>query len=179
MTRTITLFGSSKPREGDPEYTLARTTGRLLAEAGFSICNGGYRGTMEASARGAREAHGRTIGVTVSTFPATANPYIQEEIKASSLWDRIRLLMEHGDAYLIFKGSTGTLLEFAAVWESVNKGLMPEKPILVLGGFWKSVVETMRMELEEEGMADCTRLVHRFADPEACVQFLKEHFSRT
>ena len=38
-------------------------------------------------------------------------------------------------------GGTGTLLELAKVWELKNKGfLKADKPIILLGGFWKPLV---------------------------------------
>ena len=44
--KTITVFGSSQPAEGSKAYEEARRLGRLLAEAGFAVCNGGYAGLM-------------------------------------------------------------------------------------------------------------------------------------
>ena len=54
--KTVSIFGSSLPREGSGAYEEARRLGHLLAKAGMAVCNGGYGGLMEASARGAREA---------------------------------------------------------------------------------------------------------------------------
>ena len=47
--RIVTIFGGSKCREDSVEYKEARELGRLLAEAGFTICTGGYLGVMEAA----------------------------------------------------------------------------------------------------------------------------------
>ena len=49
--KIVTVFGSSLPGEGSTAYVEAQRLGRLLAEAGFAVCNGGYAGLMEASAR--------------------------------------------------------------------------------------------------------------------------------
>ncbi|HEX9829152.1 MAG TPA: LOG family protein, partial [Bacteroidota bacterium] len=70
--KIITIFGSSRPVESDEEYRLAFTLGKHLAQGGFTVCNGGFAGIMEASARGAKEAHGSTIGVTVNAFQRKA-----------------------------------------------------------------------------------------------------------
>ena len=64
----ICIFGSYEPRAGEALYELAYDIGRGLAEAGYNVCNGGYNGTMEASAKGARDGGGSTIGVTCSIF---------------------------------------------------------------------------------------------------------------
>ena len=42
--RIVTIFGGAKCGELDPEYQQARRVGQLLADAGFTICTGGYLG---------------------------------------------------------------------------------------------------------------------------------------
>lgn len=172
----VTVFGSSKPREGDAEYETAREVGRLLAEAGFTVCNGGYGGTMEASARGAREAGGATIGVVARIFGAVSNPFIDRKIVENSLVDRLMKLIELGDAYVALKGGTGTLVELALVWELMNKRLAAEKPIVVMGNFWSPVIKTLNEELAYEGTGSATRHVTVVSTPKKCVEVLKERF---
>src|ERR1700733_6054580 len=119
--KTVTIFGSSLPAEGSKAYLEAQSLGRLLAEAGFAVCNGGYSGIMEASARGAREAGGHTIGVTCIVWQRPANPFIAEEIRTRSFPERLMTLVERGDAYVVLPGGTGTLAELALCWEMMNK----------------------------------------------------------
>src|ERR1700726_2412883 len=71
--RTITVFGSSCPGESENDYMVARQLGSELAKRGFSICNGGYGGVMEAVSRGANDAGGRAIGIKTRFFEAAAN----------------------------------------------------------------------------------------------------------
>ncbi len=113
---TITIFGSSRLKFGEEEFQTAYELGKQLAQSGFTICNGGYGGTMEASARGASEAGGKTIGVVCERFGTTANPFLEETIVTSTHSERLHKLIELGDAYVVLKGSTGTLLELALVW---------------------------------------------------------------
>src|ERR1039457_3914049 len=120
--KTVTVFGSALPADGSQAYVEAQRLGRLLAEAGYAVCNGGYGGLMEASARGAREAGGHTIGITCVVWPRPANPYIVEEVRTQNFPDRLMTLIERGDAYLALPGGTGTLAELALVWEMMNKG---------------------------------------------------------
>jgi len=174
MGRIITVFGSSRPREGDPEYTEAKAVGSHLAASGFNVCNGGYGGTMEASARGAKESGGSTIGVTVETFTRKANRWIDREIVKPNLIERLETLVDTADGYVVLKGGTGTLLELAYVWEFINKKLMPERPIVICGAFWNGVVETLREELLWEGMGDCTTIIQRAATPAECAQILRK-----
>jgi len=174
MSKVITVFGSSRPIEGDTEYQLAYEVGKHLARAGFTVCNGGFGGSMEASARGAKEAGGRTICVTFDIKGRAANSWIDENIHVPALVDRMMKLVELGDAYVVLKGGTGTLLELAAVWEFINKGLLAEKPIVIIGDFWKGVVATLREEMLWEGIGDCTKFIHRASSPEECASLLKQ-----
>jgi uncharacterized protein (TIGR00730 family) len=169
----VSVFGSSRPLPGEPEYVLAEETGRELARAGFTICNGGYGGIMEASSRGAREAGGHTIGVICSAFPGRkANPWIDEVIVEESLISRLMRLMNLGGAYVVLKGGTGTLLELAAVWEFMNKRLMTEKPVVLVGDFWTGVVGTLKEEMEWEGAADATRYITVAPSPAECAAII-------
>jgi hypothetical protein len=149
--KTITIFGSSLPGEGSNAYEDARRLGRLLAEQGFAVCNGGYGGLMAASARGAREAGGHTIGVTCTLWPGKANQWIVEEVRVANFMDRLTGLIERGDAYVVLPGGTGTLAELALVWEMMNKSTLARtvggrKPLLVMAPYWQPVVDCLGQE---------------------------------
>jgi len=176
----VTLFGSSRPVEGSEEYSLAEELGRRLAAAGFSICNGGYGGTMEASARGAagaKKSSGqsgiRIIGVTCAVFgERKPNPWIEENVTTNSLFDRLQELLSLGDAYVVLQGGTGTLLELALAWETINKRMVERKPILLLGSFWQGLLETMKDEMEREGRPDPMLSTLVATGPAECVRLL-------
>lgn len=68
MVKIVSVFGTGRAKTGDKNYKEAQELGRLLAGAGFAIANGGYGGTMEASAKGAKEAGGEVVGVTCTAF---------------------------------------------------------------------------------------------------------------
>jgi len=141
--KIITIFGTGKANPKDSAYMLAYQTGSLLAQAGFTIANGGYGGTMLAAAKGAAEAGGEIIGVTCSAFKEScANEYITREIVARSLDERLDTLIKLGEGYVVLPGGTGTLLELAKVWELKNKGfLKADRPIILVGEFWKPLLD--------------------------------------
>jgi len=165
--KIITIFGTS--RAGDAIFTLAMETGRLLARAGFTIANGGYGGTMLAAAKGAAEAGGEIIGVTCSAFKsARANEYVTREIVTGSLDERLDTLVKLGQAYIVLPGGTGTLLELAKVWELKNKRfLKTDKPIILLGGFWKPLIELIATD-----DADSSRYVKLADEPKQAVEMI-------
>ena len=140
----ITVFGSSRPREGEDQYAAAMALGSELAAKGIVVCSGGYGGVMEAVSRGAKNAGGQTLGITAKFFRARANKWVDEEIRMKSWQDRLFELVKRGRGYVACRGGTGTLVELAVVWEMLNKGAMARRPLVVLGDFWQPVIERVR-----------------------------------
>jgi hypothetical protein len=144
----IAIFCSAKTRQGEAAYEEAQLLGRLLAQAGFTVCSGGYQGSMEAVSRGAREAGGRTIGVTLAQFdPRPANPWVAKEIKMPTYLSRIERLITLADGYIALPGGMGTLTEMAATWSLLQLQVIPARPAILLGEGWARVLEAMRREL--------------------------------
>ncbi|MDL1891347.1 LOG family protein [Sphingobacteriales bacterium CHB3] len=175
MKKIITVFGSARPEEGDEEYTLAFEVGSELAKAGFTICNGGYGGIMEASARGAKSVGGLSIGVTCKAFHnRKANQWIDKNIETYDLTDRLMKLISLGDGYVVLRGGTGTLLELAAAWEFMNKLMIAPKPIVIVGDCWKAVISTLQDALIAEGSHDAANLVAQVDEPKQCAVLLRQ-----
>jgi len=141
--QVITVFGSSRPAPGSEPYETARRLGAALAGVGFRVASGGYGGAMEGVSRGAREAGGKTIGVTAAVFRSQANAWVEEEIRVATWQERLLKLVELGAGYVVLPGGTGTLVELAVAWEWINKGFLAERPLVVLGDFWLPVVEAI------------------------------------
>ena len=146
--RVVSIFGAGGCVEGEQAYQDALAVGRALGEADYAVANGGYGGTMEASARGAREGGGAVIGVTCSVWKSRPNRYVDRVVETASLSERIGKLTELGRAgYVVLPGATGTLAELAWVWELAFKGLLArgasggDRPIVCLGLFWRPLLE--------------------------------------
>ncbi|MEE9542682.1 MAG: TIGR00725 family protein [Thermodesulfobacteriota bacterium] len=94
-------------------FDTAFEVGSLIAKAGFTLINGGLGGVMEASARGAKEAGGLTIGLLPGADKKAANPYIDVAIP-TGMGDMRNALIVRGSVGLIaIGGSMGTLSEIA------------------------------------------------------------------
>lgn len=176
--RIITVFGSSRPQEGEAGYEEARRLGVALAKNGFAVCSGGYGGVMAAVSRGTKEAGGATYGVTAEFFKkAKLNAWVDHEIRVKTWEERLFELVRRGDGFVACKGGTGTLVELAVVWEMLNKSVIQPKPFAVLGDFWEPVLERVReVELGHPapwGEAN-GRLIHATATPEESAGFLKD-----
>jgi uncharacterized protein (TIGR00730 family) len=149
-TRIITVFGSSRCPEDSDIYRAAHELGRQLAEAGFTVCNGGYDGAMKAVSQGAREAGGHVIGIMVNQLFRTSvpNPWLVERIQAETIFTRLEALTNRADGFIVVTGGTGTLTELFLVWSlSLIDGPGP-RPIILLGENWRPVLENLVAHLD-------------------------------
>lgn len=109
--KRIGLIGGSAP---EPRHLhLAETMGRLVAENGFVLVNGGLKGVMEASARGAKSAGGRVIGILPGRSTQEANPFTDVAVATGLGYLRNALVVLNSDALVAIAGSYGTLSEIA------------------------------------------------------------------
>ena len=170
--RIITIFGGSKCREGDPEYAEALRVGELLADAGFTICTGGYAGVMEAASRGAHERGGRVIGMTMNQFKSEPNRYLTEKFPSAHFYERLQRLITRSVGYVALRGGMGTVTEISLVWNKMQTHVLEPRPLVLLGECWPPVVEAWQRNLAVSN-ADVDIL--RFASsPEAAVKIIIE-----
>jgi predicted Rossmann-fold nucleotide-binding protein len=101
---------------------------------------------MEASARGAREAGGSTIGVTTGAFLSrgAANRFIERELREPDLFDRTRRLIQEADAFIVLPGKSGTLAEWTFLLALRRSDLLGPKPIVLLGEAWEDLLAHLR-----------------------------------
>lgn len=145
----VAVFGSSQTEPGSVEWEDARRAGARLAEEGYPVITGGYGGIMEAVSSGAAGAGGHVIGVTAPVlFPdrAMANPFVHEVIEASSLANRIDIMMLRSRATLALPGSIGTAAELLISWNTNHilrrTGAKPRVSVAV-GPGWKALARAL------------------------------------
>jgi len=167
--KSVAVFGSSEPAEGEPLYEEARVVGSLLAREGLLVVNGGYGGVMEGASRGAREAGGRCVGVTTDAFRrGGGNPFLSEEHREPDLFLRTRRLIELSDAYIILRGKSGTLAELTFLWALNRGGLLPSTRIVLLGDFWEVILASLTgLRMVETEQMEITRVART---PEQAVE---------
>lgn len=181
--RHVVVFGGSACQPGDEAYENAQQLGAAFAGKGWVVVNGGYGGTMLAGACGAARAGGRVIGVTCRLFNAQPNEFVTETIETEDLYSRLRRLIELGDAYVALPGSTGTLAELATVWELVNKRMIPTRPILCWGDFWRPIVQVFEQDSTRDSRINTRDLAERRGElisfvsrPEQAVEVIGRAF---
>ena len=163
--KQITVFGSSRCKEGDSEYEFAESVGNLIGKYGHNVATGGYQGTMEAVSKGAAKQGVKVTGITVPTLfsdkaskglERTPNSYVNNEIKAESLSNRIHYLLNESKAFIVLPGKIGTLTELFVAWNSnylynINKEY-DLIPIYLKKDFWKEIIDNLpeNMELDKQ-----------------------------
>ncbi len=145
--KIVTIFGGSRCEENTPEYREAKDLGARLAEAGFTICTGGYLGVMEAASRGAREKGGRVFGIVMNQFKSEPNRYLTDKVATNHFYERLQNLIERSSAFIALRGGMGTVTEVSLVWNKLQTGVIDKRPLVLLGKCWKPVVEAWQKNL--------------------------------
>ena len=142
----VAVFGSSTIQVSDPAYREIQDLGAELAGRGLAVMTGGYGGAMEAASRGAREAGGRVIGVTVELFErrGPVNPWVNERVHTPDLFARLKHLVHDADAFVAVTGSIGTLTELFLSWTMLSVSARPQAPLVLMGGHWRPWLEAHR-----------------------------------
>ena len=97
----------------DAQFGVAERVGRVIAQAGAVLLCGGGTGVMEASAKGAREAAGLTVGILPGSSAEAANPYISLAIPTNLGDARNPVNILSSDLIVAIGGAGGTLSEIA------------------------------------------------------------------
>ena len=145
--RQISYFGFADAKSEDPLYKEAFEVSKYLTSKGFVAINGGGPGTMKAVSEGAKAAKGTAIGVTfypkdITNFEGRdPNNSMDMEIKTSNYLERTLKLLELGDAYVIFRGGTGTISEFGMAWGLARLYFGHHKPLILYGDFWNGIIK--------------------------------------
>jgi len=96
------------------DYEDARRLGGLIAKEGWILLNGGRAsGIMEASARGAKENGGLTIGILPGTDAGWASEYIDIPILTGIGFARNYINVLTSKVVVALPGRTGTISEIA------------------------------------------------------------------
>src|SRR5437773_3868503 len=173
--RIVTIFGGSKCRESDLEYSQALQVGELLAESGFTICTGGYAGVMEAASRGAHERGGHVVGITMNQFKSEPNRFLTEKVPSEHFYERLQRLITRSVGFIALRGGMGTVTEVSLVWNKLQTRVLDPRPVVLLGSCWPPLMKELQRHLAvsdgDLGLLDFA------ATPEAAVAIIEQKSS--
>src|SRR4051794_39765738 len=145
----VSVFGSARVPDGDPEYELARAVARELSADGMDIITGGGPGIMEAANRGAKEGGSRSIGLNIELpFEQHENPYVDVAMTCHYFFTRKLFFVRYSVGFVVFPGGFGTLDELFEALTLSQTGKTRHFPIVLVGSdYWSGLIEWMRERL--------------------------------
>lgn len=141
----ITVFGSARVREGDPEYELAREVAGALSRLGLTVMTGGGPGIMEAANRGAREAGGQSIGCNIELpHEQKPNDYLDISIDFSYFFVRKMMMVKYSYGFIVMPGGFGTVDELFESLTLIQTAKISDFPVVLMGcEFWQPLKQQL------------------------------------
>src|SRR5882672_872066 len=135
-------------------------------ERRFVVCTGGGPGVMEAANRGAAEAKGLNVGLTISIpMDEFDNRYVTRELSFHFHYSFMRKFWFAylGNAVIVFPGGYGTLDELFELLTLVQTRKMSKPMPIVLFGteYWREVIDFDALALHGMISPEDTQLMHR------------------
>lgn len=151
LPKAVTIFGSARTPVTDPYYKAAVEIGRLAVQRGHPVITGGGPGIMEAGNKGAREAGGTSIGLSIQLpMEQSSNPYINHEVKFHYFFVRKVMFLKHTCAVVVMPGGFGTLDELFETVTLVQTHKIPPMPIVLYGReFWGGMLAWIKKTMED------------------------------
>jgi uncharacterized protein (TIGR00725 family) len=109
--RYVAVCGASEATA--VQLDAAREVGRLLAESGAVVINGGFGGVMAAASEGAARAGGTVVGLLPDTDRNGANPHLTISLPTGMGQARNVLIVTAAESVIAIGEGWGTLSEIA------------------------------------------------------------------
>lgn len=134
--KRATIYGGHAILPESPSYQETYQIGKLLAERGFTILNGGGPGMMEAATSGAESVAGDTIAITMD-IPNEPPQEIADVRIETTIFSVRKYLLNSSDVLVYVPGGWGTLDELAEVVILSRFHKIPAKQIFLYDKeFW-------------------------------------------
>ncbi len=174
----ITVFGSARFTEPHPYYALARDLGAQIAHASFTVMTGGGPGLMEAANRGAKDAHGVSVGCNI-TLPIEQKPnaYLDKWVEFRYFFVRKVMLAKYSYGFIAMPGGFGTLDEFFEIVTLIQTGKIRNFPVVLMGVAYRSpLVQFLNNTLLKNGAIDAEDLSRLLVtdSPEEAVHHIQK-----
>jgi uncharacterized protein (TIGR00730 family) len=182
MGPAVSIFGSARMSEEDPEYATARETARLLAERHVAVISGGGPGIMEAANRGAQEGGGLSVGLNIRLpHEQAANPFQDLSMEYHYFFVRKTMFLKYSVGFILFPGGFGTLDELFEALTLVQTARTPNFGVALVGTeYWQPLLDWLRDTMLARGCISPEDLGLFIVtdDPIAAVEHVMSQFHR-
>ncbi len=146
LTPAVTVYGSARTLPEDPLYQMAESLGRGLAQAGYAVITGGGPGIMEAVNKGAFQAGGTSVGLTIALpKEQPSNQYHNITIDFHHFFVRKVMLVKYATAFVLLPGGFGTLDElFETITLIHTHKIRPFPVYLMRSDYWQGMLDWLR-----------------------------------
>lgn len=170
----VSMFGTARCKPSDPEYLLAETIARKLAERGFAVITGGGPGVMEGGNKGAIAAGGVSVGLNIQLPREQApNPYQTVGVDFRYFFVRKLMFVKYACAFIILPGGYGSLDELFEALTLIQTARIKRFPLfLVDSTFWNPMLEWLKAYPMKRGFftAEELDLITVVDDPDELVE---------
>ena len=182
----ISIFGSARTLNTHPNYKLASEIAQRIVNLGFGVITGGGPGIMEAANKGAQEAGGASVGLTIDLpFEENHNNYIDKDrmINFDYFFVRKVMFVKYAQAFVVLPGGFGTLDELMEAITLIQTSKIKKIPIILVGtSFWSGLIDWLKQTL----LAQNNTISEEDLDLFSCVDtadevidLLKQYYSDT
>ena len=182
----ISIFGSARTPNTHQNYNLASEIAQRIVNLGFGIITGGGPGIMEAANKGAQEAGGASVGLTIDLpFEENHNKYIDKDrmINFDYFFVRKVMFVKYAQAFVVLPGGFGTLDELMEAITLIQTSKIKKIPIILVGtSFWSGLIDWLKQTLLaqnntiSEGDLDLFSCVDT---ADEVIDILKQYYSNT
>lgn len=156
--RKVTIFGSARTTEDQPEYRQALAFAHEISRLGWMVITGAGDGIMKAGQGGAGRE--RSFGVNIRLpFDQPANEFIQNDSKLITFkyfFTRKLIFVKETDAIALFPGGFGTLDEAFEILTLIQTGKSNPLPVVCVdrpgGDYWRTWDTYVRNVLLARGL---------------------------
>jgi hypothetical protein len=164
----VTIYGSARLHEGDPNYQITMEFASIMARSGWGVITGAGPGIMEAGNRGAGIDHSYGVNIRLP-FESEANPYIDPNrvVNFKYFFTRKLGFVKEAHAFVLLPGGWGTLDEAFELLTLMQTGKSDLHPIVLLEAegtnYWGPMIEFIKDRQLDKGLitdSDLTIFLH-------------------
>jgi uncharacterized protein (TIGR00730 family) len=179
LPAAVSVFGSARTHQEDPEYATAERIGAALARAGYACITGGGPGIMEAVNKGCCEAGGVSVGLGIELpFEQHINDWVDIGLNFRYFFARKTMFVKYAQGFVVLPGGFGTMDELFEALTLVQTGKVTSFPVILFGSaYWQGLVDWLRSTMLREHKINEVDLdlMHITDDVEDVIDTIRRH----